>query len=132
MIFNRNSLYIELKATGDLSEFQRMLNTNLLSQYRYETDCQINCTHYTNSLVSHGILVCPLCCLIIMCLYCSVVLVYLSFFIIIFFSFFFNCNFQPNLFSARGKKDYLQSTWDCSEKLSILWTNIIFYNMCAY
>ena len=43
MIFNWNSLDIELKATGDLSEFQRMLNTKLLSQYRYETDCPINC-----------------------------------------------------------------------------------------
>ena len=43
MIFNWNSLDIELKATGDHSEFQRMLNTKLLSQYRYETDCPINC-----------------------------------------------------------------------------------------
>ena len=43
MIFNWNSLDIELKATGDLSEFQRMLNTKLLSQYRYETDCPNNC-----------------------------------------------------------------------------------------
>ena len=43
MIFNWNSLDIELKATGDLLEFQRMLNTKLLSQYKYETDCPINC-----------------------------------------------------------------------------------------
>ena len=43
IIFNWNSLDIDLKATGDLFEFQRMLNTKLLSQYKYETDCPINC-----------------------------------------------------------------------------------------
>ena len=43
MIFNWNSLDIDLKATGDLLEFQRMLNARLLSQYKYETDCPINC-----------------------------------------------------------------------------------------
>ena len=43
IIFNWNSLDIELKATGDLNDFQRMLNMKLLSQYRYETDCSIGC-----------------------------------------------------------------------------------------
>ena len=43
IIFNWNSLDIDLKATGDLFQFQRMLNTKLLSQYKYETDCPINC-----------------------------------------------------------------------------------------
>ena len=43
IIFNWNSLDIELKATGDLNDFQRMLNMKLLSQYRYETDCAIGC-----------------------------------------------------------------------------------------
>ena len=38
MMFNWNSLDIELKATWDHSEFQRMLNPELLSQYRYEKD----------------------------------------------------------------------------------------------
>ena len=43
MIFNWNSLDIELKATGDLSEFRWMLDTKLLSHYRYETDCPKSC-----------------------------------------------------------------------------------------
>ena len=44
MTFNWNLLDIESKVTGDLSEFQRMLNTKMLSQYRYfETDCPIDC-----------------------------------------------------------------------------------------
>ena len=43
MIFNWNSLDIDLKATGDHDEFQRMLTIKLLSQYRYETDCDVGC-----------------------------------------------------------------------------------------
>ena len=43
MIFNWNSLDIDLKATGDHDEFQRMLTNKLLSQYRYETDCDVGC-----------------------------------------------------------------------------------------
>ena len=82
-------------------------------------------------LASHGILFRPLCCLIVMFLYCSV---FSSLFIICylyFIFFFFNYKFQHNLFLARGKKDYLQSTWDHSEKLFILWINIICIIICV-
>ena len=43
IIFNWNSLDIELKATGDLDEFQSMVSRKLLSQYRYDTECPIDC-----------------------------------------------------------------------------------------
>ena len=43
LIFNWNSLDIELKATGDLDEFQVMLNRKLLSKYNFETDCSLDC-----------------------------------------------------------------------------------------
>ena len=43
IIFNWNSLDIDLKAIGDLNDFQSMLNSKLLSQYNYETVCDIDC-----------------------------------------------------------------------------------------
>ena len=43
IIFNWNSLDIDLKATGDLEEFQSMLHVKLLSQYNYDTDCSLDC-----------------------------------------------------------------------------------------
>ena len=43
LIFNWNSLEIDLKATGDLDEFQVMLNRKLLSRYNFETDCSLDC-----------------------------------------------------------------------------------------
>ena len=43
IIFNWNSLDIELKAIGDFDYFQSMVNSKLLSQYSYETECEIDC-----------------------------------------------------------------------------------------
>ena len=50
IIFNWNSLDIELKATADITEFQEMLNRKLLSQYSYETDCTRNCFSCNNNV----------------------------------------------------------------------------------
>ena len=43
MIFNWNSLSLELKATADPTEFDQLLKQKFISQYSYETDCQDNC-----------------------------------------------------------------------------------------
>ena len=43
IIFNWNSLNLELKATADPTEFDYMLKQNFISRYKYETDCPHNC-----------------------------------------------------------------------------------------
>ena len=43
IIFNWNSLSLELKSTADPMEFDKMLKEQILSKYSYETDCQENC-----------------------------------------------------------------------------------------
>ena len=43
ILFNWNSLSIDLKATADADEFKILLKNNLLSQYSYETDCPTTC-----------------------------------------------------------------------------------------
>ena len=43
IIFNWNRLDIELKATGDIEEFQKMLNSKILNNYKHETECPDNC-----------------------------------------------------------------------------------------
>ena len=43
IIFNWNRLDIDLKATGDIEEFQRMLNSKILDNYRHETECPDSC-----------------------------------------------------------------------------------------
>ena len=48
MIFNWNSLSLELKATADPTEFDQLLKQKFISQYSYETDCQDNCYSCNN------------------------------------------------------------------------------------
>ena len=43
MIFNWNSLNLELKATADPIEFDQMLKRQMLAQYEHEIDCPHNC-----------------------------------------------------------------------------------------
>ena len=43
IIFNWNSLSLDLKATADPVEFERMLKSNYLSKYKYESDCSPDC-----------------------------------------------------------------------------------------
>ena len=43
MIFNWNSLSLELKSTADHAEFDQMLKQKFISEYNYETDCPLNC-----------------------------------------------------------------------------------------
>ena len=43
ILFNWNSLSIDLKATSDADEFKILIKNTLLSQYSYETDCPVNC-----------------------------------------------------------------------------------------
>ena len=43
MIFNWNSLNLELKSTADPMEFDQMLKRQMLAQYEYEIDCPPNC-----------------------------------------------------------------------------------------
>ena len=43
ILFNWNSLGIDMKATADAEEFKILLKNHLLSQYSYETDCPTNC-----------------------------------------------------------------------------------------
>ena len=43
ILFNWNSLSIDLKATSDADEFKILIKKTLLSQYSYEIDCPVNC-----------------------------------------------------------------------------------------
>ena len=43
ILFNWNSLDIELKATADAAEFKVLLKQKLSNKYSYETDCPDNC-----------------------------------------------------------------------------------------
>ena len=43
IIFNWNSLSLELKATADPTEFDQLLKQKFISQYSHETDCPDNC-----------------------------------------------------------------------------------------
>ena len=43
IIFNWNSLGIELKATADPHEFQKELKKYYLSKYKYDLDCSHDC-----------------------------------------------------------------------------------------
>ena len=43
ILFNWNSLDIDLKATADADEFKLLMKNKLLSQYSYEIDCPKNC-----------------------------------------------------------------------------------------
>ena len=43
ILFNWNSLDIDLKSTADAAEFRVLLKEKLTSQYSYETDCPVNC-----------------------------------------------------------------------------------------
>ena len=43
ILFNWNSLDIELKATADAAEFKVLLKEKLSNKYSYETDCPDNC-----------------------------------------------------------------------------------------
>ena len=43
IIFNWNSLCLELKATANYTEFDQLLKQKLISQYSHETDCPDNC-----------------------------------------------------------------------------------------
>ena len=43
ILFNWNSLSIDLKATADADDFKTLLKNNICSQYSYETDCNVNC-----------------------------------------------------------------------------------------
>ena len=43
ILFNWNSLSIDLKATADADDFNNLMKYNLCSHYSYETDCNVNC-----------------------------------------------------------------------------------------
>ena len=43
MIFNWNSLSLELKATADPTDFETMLKNYYLSTYKSEPDCSYDC-----------------------------------------------------------------------------------------
>ena len=43
ILFNLNSLSIDLKATADADDFNNLMKYNLCSHYSYETDCNVNC-----------------------------------------------------------------------------------------
>ena len=43
ILFNWNSLSIDLKATADSEEFKMLMKNSLCSQYNHESDCPINC-----------------------------------------------------------------------------------------
>ena len=43
IIFNWNSLSLELKATADPLNFETMLKTSFLSKYKYEPACSHDC-----------------------------------------------------------------------------------------
>ena len=43
IIFNWNSLSLELKSTADPIEFDQLFKQQILSQYSLETDCSVNC-----------------------------------------------------------------------------------------
>ena len=43
MIFNWNSLSLELKATADYAEFDSTLKQKYLSHYSFETECPFGC-----------------------------------------------------------------------------------------
>ena len=45
IIFNWNRLDIDLKATGDIEDFQRMLNSKILASYKLETECPDSCNN---------------------------------------------------------------------------------------
>ena len=76
-------------------------------------------------LASHGIWFCPLCCLVVMCLYCSVVLVYLLF-VICYFVFFFSLTiiFNITYFWLVGRKTIYSLHETTVKSFFILWTNI--------
>ena len=48
IIFNWNRLDIDLKATGDIEDFQRMLNSKILASYKLETECPDSCYSCNN------------------------------------------------------------------------------------
>ena len=48
IIFNWNSLCLELKATADYTEFDQLLKQKFISQYSHETDCPDNCFSCNN------------------------------------------------------------------------------------
>ena len=48
IVTNWNSLNIELKATGEMEEFESLLKSIFLSQYSLETDCPANCYSCAN------------------------------------------------------------------------------------
>ena len=43
IIFNWNSLCLELKATADYTEFDQLSKQKFISQYSHENDCPDNC-----------------------------------------------------------------------------------------
>ena len=43
IIFNWNRLDIDLKATGDIEDFQSMLNSKILASYKQEIECPDSC-----------------------------------------------------------------------------------------
>ena len=43
ILFNWNSLSVDLKSTADADEFKILMKDNLCSHYSYETDCNVNC-----------------------------------------------------------------------------------------
>ena len=43
LILNWKRLDIDLKSTGDIDDFQRMLNMKILSTYKFDTECPDSC-----------------------------------------------------------------------------------------
>ena len=48
IIFNWNRLDLDLKSTGDIENFQRMLNSKILASYKVETECPDSCYSCNN------------------------------------------------------------------------------------
>ena len=45
IIFKWNRLDIDLKSTGNIEDFQRMLNSKILACYKIETECPDSCNN---------------------------------------------------------------------------------------